>query len=260
MEALLLRAGDVEPVQETIDYPTRDPLTAPLISCLMVTRGELHPGHFAIECFSRQSYVNRELVIVCDRPGSALQAFVARLADERIRFVEADEAPLGTLRNIAVAQARGDLVAQWDDDDLYHPDRLRVQIAALADGVARATVLTRWMMWWPARRLLAISGIRLWEGSLLAWRDAVGSYPALPRGEDTAMVDAMRSRVDMRALDAPRAYLYVMHASATFGDEHRAALFNSATETFAIDAYDAAFSRLTNAFPVRDYLAGLPAK
>src|SRR6185369_8010828 len=83
----------------TIALPQPLPTAGPLISCLMVTRGGRFPAAFAIECFRRQNYADRELVIVCDTPGSAVAALVAELGDPRIRYIEATAAPLGALRN-----------------------------------------------------------------------------------------------------------------------------------------------------------------
>ena len=37
---------------------------------------------------------------------------------------------LGAARNLTVDTARGAYVCQWDDDDLYHPERLRIQYEA----------------------------------------------------------------------------------------------------------------------------------
>ena len=87
----------------------------------MVTRGGLAPARFAIECYQQQTYANRELVIVSDTVSDALAAHIDRLGDASIRIITTPPAPLGTLRNISVKAAHGPIIAQWDDDDLYHP-------------------------------------------------------------------------------------------------------------------------------------------
>ena len=58
----------------------------PLISCLMVTRGELFPARFAIQCFQAQDYAPREPVIVTDALSAELRAHIAGLADPDIRL------------------------------------------------------------------------------------------------------------------------------------------------------------------------------
>lgn len=51
----------------------------------MVTRGRAIPAQFAIDCFRRQTWPNRELVIVCGTPDSELPDFLATLGDPTIR-------------------------------------------------------------------------------------------------------------------------------------------------------------------------------
>ena len=57
--------------------------------------------------------------IESDRPISRTTKAVIN----KTRAARAGKLPLGLLRNIAVAQAKGNIVCQWDDDDLYHRDR-----------------------------------------------------------------------------------------------------------------------------------------
>ena len=189
---LLKPGADSEPME--LALPPDAQVSGPLISCLMITRGDEFPARFAIECFHRQSYENRELVILCDRPGSAIGALAARLGDPGIRYIETARATLGELRNTSVAHARGSLLCQWDDDDLHHPQRLALQAAALKIADAEASFLGRWHLWWPARRRLAISSRRVWEGSMLVKRGSLPIYPALPIGEDGQVVRFMRAR------------------------------------------------------------------
>jgi glycosyltransferase involved in cell wall biosynthesis len=220
----------------------------------MVTRGHLFPTQFAIECYQRQTWPNRELVIVCDDPDSELPGFVAALDDPTIRYVMAAPAALGTLRNISVASARGTLLCQWDDDDLYHPERLEFQHAQLvASGVA-AHFLSRWLMWWPEERRLAISSRRIWEGSMLARRTAVGSYPATNRREDTLALAELRQRGNRVAhSDQPFMYCYIVHGGNGSGPRHLAKLFAKASETFGPEEYADRLEQFASLFPLHAY-------
>jgi hypothetical protein len=138
------------------DYVAAGRRSDPLISCLMVTRGGTLPGSFAVDCYPRQTWRNREVVIVCDRPNSAIKAVVDTVDDPSIRCVAAQSAWLGVLRNISVAYARRDLLCQWDDDDLYHAEWLDFMATALLDHAASAVLLQPWRIWWPARRQLVV--------------------------------------------------------------------------------------------------------
>jgi glycosyltransferase involved in cell wall biosynthesis len=108
----------------------------PLVSCLMVSRGDAFPARFAIDCYRTQTYPNRELVIVCDRPNSELSSLVSALGDPSIKYTETPRMVLGDLRNASVAAASGAVLCQWDDDDLFHPHRLSCQVKALFNSGA----------------------------------------------------------------------------------------------------------------------------
>ena len=103
-----------------------------MISCLCITRGD-RPGLLseAVSDFVRQTFADRELVILHDgdeAAHAAVAAIVAAHAGASIRIERTPPGPrLGELRNIAIGRARGEWICQWDDDDRYHPERLRLQ-------------------------------------------------------------------------------------------------------------------------------------
>jgi glycosyltransferase involved in cell wall biosynthesis len=232
----------------------------PLVSCLMVTRGRLFPARFAVACFRSQTYGNRELVVVVDDPACELVAYLAGLADPRIRVVNVPPgSTLGELRNVSVASARGEYVCQWDDDDLYAPARVETQLAALLATGAAACVLRRWTVWWPETRRIAVSRARLWEGSILALKAAVPAYPALRRGEDTQMMQALVERARVLSLEAPELYVYIHHGGNTFSEEHFFNIYNLSRQRWVGDAYWERLDGLAATLPVREFLQEIPA-
>jgi glycosyltransferase involved in cell wall biosynthesis len=226
----------------------------PLISCLMVTRGGIVPARFAIEAYRRQTYSPRELVIVCDQAATALRSHIDTVGDPSIRFVEAATSTLGDLRNASIAAASGELVAQWDDDDLYHPQRLELQAIALASAPhAAAHFLSRWFLWWPTRRLLAVSARRIWEGTMLARRSLLPPYPSLSRGEDSIVVKRLFASHPNVESDVPEVYCYVVHGRNCWDEGHFDELFRCATRRFEGEAYDVQLSLLARVLPVHAY-------
>jgi mannosyltransferase OCH1-like enzyme/glycosyltransferase involved in cell wall biosynthesis len=226
------------PASEKQVYPVPvEPGTLPLISCLMVTRGHLPFVKRAIECFQAQTYGNIELVIVFDGLGDGLAGLVAGFNDPRIRLMRPrqDGWPLGVLRNFARACAQGAYVCQWDDDDLYDPLRLEVQYKVLISTKASACILMRWMMWWPNKERLAVSGYRNWEGSLLCDIRAMPRYPAKSKGEDTVAIDDLTANARVAVLDLPRLYTYVVHGSNTFDEAHFEEQWAAASVRFPSD-------------------------
>ena len=220
----------------------------------MVTRGLLFPARFAILCYLRQTYAPRELVVLCDRPATELRNHIESLNDPTIRFVEAETGTLGELRNASLAAARGELVAQWDDDDLCHPQRLELQAKALAEKPdAAAHFLSRWFLWWPERRLLALSARRLWEGSMVARRALLPSYPPLSLEEDSALVRTLYEAHPLFESDVPEVYCYVIHGGNSWDEPHFEEMFSRATHRFEGDTYQAQLALLARVLPVDDY-------
>jgi hypothetical protein len=227
----------------------------PLVSCLMVTRGQLFPSRFAVECFRRQTWAERELVLVCDAPGTPIELHCRALGDPRIHVVTPDTPAisLGALRNLSVNAARGDWICQWDDDDLYHPQRLELGMLLLQSMQADAVFLSRWMLWSPTARRIGVSGAREWEGSMLARRTAVPDYPGLARGEDTAVMHAMLQRGRIALLDAPWLYTYVQTGANTWTAQHFEAIWQAASFVEAPAGYEAALAALEAHGPYAEY-------
>jgi glycosyltransferase involved in cell wall biosynthesis len=101
----------------------------------------------AVESILRQSFGDFEFVIrddgSVDGTGDMLRRW--RSADPRIRLFEG-EASLGPSgsANWVVAQARGTIVARMDGDDIAHPDRLKLQMEALAAHPEACLVASLW--------------------------------------------------------------------------------------------------------------------
>ncbi len=238
----LVRRPDVKP-------------SPPLVSCLMVTAARPASARIAIECFLRQTYSHRELVIVDDGPADELARHVDSIGDERIRMLrrESANATLGELRNVAVHAARGEVICQWDDDDLFDPDRLWWQVGVLLDAEVDACFLERWTILWTDGPRVAIGTRRLWEGSMVARRDAIAAYPALRRGEDSPVAEALVNGGKVALLDLPELYVYLVHGSNTFDSAHFDAHWEAATLRF--EDPNAHLEYLQNRVPIAEALA-----
>jgi glycosyltransferase involved in cell wall biosynthesis len=215
--------------------------TLPSISCLMVTHDRLALAKRAIRCFERQTYSNRELVIVTDghaRYRAALERFVAELGLENVRMVRVDvqgrEKSLGELRNVSLAAADGDLVCQWDDDDCYHPDRIRLQVEHMLADHGRACFLTDHLHYleddaalvWIDWTLGGKSGRdQLLPGTMVMYRDPRFRYPEsgpyARRGEDSMLLSDLYDNVPVvAARSMGHLYLYTYHGRNTFDRQH----------------------------------------
>jgi glycosyltransferase involved in cell wall biosynthesis len=231
----------------------------PMVSCLMVTRGNVDFIRTAIECFSHQTYNNKELLVVHD--DSTLEPERMLGSIEGVRFIRInDKFPLGILRNIAVAYSRGEIICQWDDDDLYDQDRISVGVAALLGSDAAAMFLRRWLVWWPSRKLLTVSEERLWEGSMLVWRSCLPAYSAVSKGEDSLVADAIWRHQDICVLDWASLYCYTITGQNTFGTDHFEIVIDRSTRIFAGAEYEWMINSLSSRLPfsarLREFGAG----
>jgi glycosyltransferase involved in cell wall biosynthesis len=83
----------------------------------------------AIRCFLAQTYPNLELLIV-DDGSEHIRDLLPE--DPRIRYLRVPgKNTIGAKRNMACAEARGEFILHWDDDDWYPPERASRQVEAL---------------------------------------------------------------------------------------------------------------------------------
>jgi glycosyltransferase involved in cell wall biosynthesis len=192
----------------------------------MVTANRKALARRAVHCFTRQSYANRELVVIDDGEEDLSELLEAIPPDRLIyrRIPRAAENVLGRLRNVALDTARGALMAQWDDDDWYHPDRLIHQVAAILGG-ADACCLAGTLMHlddpaWFHRPYVGLlkDGV---PGSIVHRRDPAIRYPEQRRAEDSRFLDAWLER-PYAQLSRDHAHLFIrcFHGANTWEQRH----------------------------------------
>ena len=213
-----------------------------MISCVCVTRGDrLTPLADAIGDFARQTFDDRELVLLHDgddQRNAAIAGLAAAHRDLVIRVERAKPGPrLGGLRNLAIERAKGEWICQWDDDDRYHPDRLRLQWECAQENNALANYLSDQLHWFRPAGLLYWDDwdrepypMNVVQGSMLARKDILPAYPDLAAGEDTVHTAAiMRSAAEKgfrisRLKGAGWCYTYTYHGQNVWSARHHAAI------------------------------------
>lgn len=199
------------------------PLQAePLVSCIMPTFNRRAFVPLALERFREQSYPSRELIVVDDGTdpiGDLVQD------EPGVRYIRLDHrASIGAKRNRACAEARGEIIAHWDDDDWYSADRLARQAAPILRGEADVTGLdNRFVLQMPVGRFWTVNR-RLHRtmftcdvhGGTLVYRRSLWTagirYPEVNLAEDAMFVrDAVRRGKRLTRVENDGTFVYVRH-------------------------------------------------
>ena len=99
--------------------------TSPLISVVLPTRDRCALLQRAIASVRNQTYGGWELLIVDDGSVDETAALLGGIDDARIRSFRGEGRGVCAARNVALAHARGELVAYLDDDNIMHPQWLK---------------------------------------------------------------------------------------------------------------------------------------
>jgi peptidoglycan/xylan/chitin deacetylase (PgdA/CDA1 family) len=117
---------------------------APVVSIGMPVLDGGAAVHVAVRSLLAQTFANWELLLIDDGSTDGQTDAVAALGDPRIRFVKDGlNRGLSARLNEAIDMARGRYFARMDHDDICHPDRLRLQVAALESDPAIDLLATR---------------------------------------------------------------------------------------------------------------------
>jgi len=213
-------------------------LDSVMVSCLMVTLPVPQRLRFvqrSVACYCRQTHRKKELVIVVDQGAqeaiSAIAAYVSSLGRDDIRIIDLPtKLSVGALRNISLDGAHGDVVCQWDDDDLYHPQRLELQLQALIGSGYQAVCLQEVMQFFTDSRTLYwtnwhTTSTKSFPGTLMCRKSAQIRYhetgPGAQLGEDTVVVLQLQRQNGLHILvGAPHLYTYVSHGDNSWAPDH----------------------------------------
>jgi glycosyltransferase involved in cell wall biosynthesis len=198
------------------------PDEVPLISCIMPTYNRRRHLTLALEMFRAQDYPRLELVMV-DDGSDPVHDLVCDQSNVRYLRLES-RASIGTKRNLACMHASGSIIAHWDDDDWYAPDRLRYQAAPILSGEADLTGLESSFVldlpsgqFWTAQphihRRMFVGNVH--GGTLVYRRELLAEgvrYPETNLAEDAAFLSrATKLGKRLLRLSNPGIFVYVRH-------------------------------------------------
>jgi glycosyltransferase involved in cell wall biosynthesis/GT2 family glycosyltransferase len=196
----------------------------PLISCIMPTADRRRFLPLSLSCFLEQDWPNRELIVVDDGADDVGDLVSAVPGARHIRVPK--RTSIGEKRNLACREARGEIIAHWDDDDWYGPGRLRWQVEPILSGRADLTGLeNRFVLRLPAgefwtivpelHRRMFVGDV---HGGTIVFRRSLFTegvrYPAASLAEDAALIrEAVRRGRRLLRLENPELFVYVRHGA-----------------------------------------------
>lgn len=187
------------------------------VSALCVThvRRELAD---AVRSFKLQTYHDLELVIVIDDPKKERSARMYECDNIRV-VLDTESKTLGELRNRSVREAQGDIIIQWDDDDISGPERVRTQVEALVDSGKDACMLRTELF--QFKDSVSLVKDHPFEGAICCYREWMPEYPALTKGEDTKALPGHRGEWEKWCVYVDDLhYLRRYHGENTWDEDH----------------------------------------
>lgn len=101
------------------------------VSCVMATKDRSDFASKSIKMFNKQSYKNKELVIVDDSKRKDLVTERKCAKSKNMTYIFLNEKhSIGKKRNIGTQHSSGDIIMTWDDDDYNAPTRIENQLNA----------------------------------------------------------------------------------------------------------------------------------
>jgi len=114
---------------------------SPKVSCILATCNRAAFFQQALRNFSRQSYENRELIVV-DDSDEPMEEF-CRNADN-VRYIRLNQrTATGTKLNIGIEASQGEVIQKFDDDDYYGTEFLSLAVEHL-ERARQGRVLVAW--------------------------------------------------------------------------------------------------------------------
>jgi glycosyltransferase involved in cell wall biosynthesis len=124
----------------------RSPSRAGLVSVIIPAYNEAATVERSISSVLNQTYSDLEVLVVDDGSTDETALLVRRMADvdHRIRLLQKANGGLVSARNYGIAHAEGEFIAPVDADDLWHPEKIKKQVAVMRDRGDQVGLIYCW--------------------------------------------------------------------------------------------------------------------
>lgn len=200
-------------------------MTQPLVTAVMITGKSptRRPWcRMSLKAFLAQSWRRKELLIINDGEQSWADLWRDQPGNTICEILVPHDQPrtLGALRNLALEQAQGDWIIQWDDDDWSAPWRMALQMEHRQPD--RPVTLRRQIRYSTTRDtafVFAETGRYGIAGTILHPRTAL-RYPSRSIGEDAAFIKSWPQPPVVLEQAPPQTYVRIFHGGNTWHERH----------------------------------------
>lgn len=114
----------------------------PLVSIILPTHNRCTLLPHAINSVLSQTYTNWELIIVADKCTDSTITLVEStyLSNSKIRLLKCEFGSGAGSRNLGLRAVQGEVLSFLDDDDVWHSQKLKVQVSVLINSPTAAIV------------------------------------------------------------------------------------------------------------------------
>lgn len=212
-----------------------------LISSLCVSQNKTELVEISITCFLNQSYLNKELIFVYEDNNCFINDIKKKFIDKNIKFIECPAIPkktLGELRNISINNSSGSILIQWDDDDVYHKERITTQYNFMIQKKTNAVMLDQRLFLMD--NILYKTNIWPFEGSIMIKKNMftdnkINPYSEDIKGEDTNILMDLLKTNSVEFMNCPNLYLYRYTGDNVWDKKHFNEIANSSYKLKNID-------------------------
>jgi glycosyltransferase involved in cell wall biosynthesis len=213
------------------------------ISCVMVTAGRPHLIERSLDCYIRQTYPHKELVVLTQgspETNAVIRSIIQRKNRPDIKLHEAPQSlSLGGMRNLSIELTHGSVICQWDDDDLSHSSRLWRQYRSLRGDDTIATAYQEHLKWfedtdeiyWVDWSIETEEDRRYLHGTAMFRKKAFTDchnllYPEYgnqsQKEEDWNAIQKLLKHGKMKGIREGCQYIYTFHGNNIYWRDHHA--------------------------------------
>jgi hypothetical protein len=156
-----------------IHYPN-DKSTIGISCLLIVTEKNRDKLDYSLECYQKQKYANRELIIVAP---ASFKSFLENISFPLDSSIIYHDGEIPSMRNVGIEACTRDYVFKWNHGDWYHPSLLSLLANKCDNGNQEFISLASITGYNGSKIVTLYSRCKGWEETIIVKRNMMIPYP-----------------------------------------------------------------------------------